>query len=73
MILTPLEFLRRFTAEERIAIRAVDDPVIEDGLHLLSLAQDVDTENDDTRRFLAYLVAQGHLTQSAANRVLDLE
>ena len=73
MILTPLEFLRRFTAEERIAIRAVDDPVIEDGLHLLSLAQDVDTQHDDTVRFIGYLVAQGHLTQSAANRVLDLE
>ena len=73
MILTPLDFLRRFTPQERIAIRAAADPVIEDGLHLLSLAQDVDTDHDDTQRFLGYLVAQGHLTQAASDRVLGVE
>lgn len=73
MLFTPLEFLRRFTPEERIAIRSVNDVIIEDGLHLLSLAQDVDTDNDDTKRFVSYLVAQGYIAQSAYNRVMGVE
>lgn len=72
MILTPLEFLRRFEPQERIAIRAAHDPVIEDGLHLLSMADHVDTEDQDTVRFVNYLVSQGLLTQAGALRVLVL-
>lgn len=73
MLFTPLEFLRRFTPEERIAIRSINDPVIEDGLHLLSLAHDVDTENEDTKRFISYLLMQGYITQSAYNRIMEVE
>ena len=69
--LSRLAFLRRFTAEERIGIRASADPVIVDFLALLDLAQDVSTADPDTQAGIAYLVAQGLLTSTRAESILN--
>ncbi len=53
--LTQLEFLRRFSAEERIAIRSSDNPIIVDFLHLLNLAQEIKTDDPDTIAGVNYL------------------
>ena len=53
--LTKLQFLRRFTAEERIAIRASANPVIVDFMSLLDLAQDVQLDDPDTVAGVHYL------------------
>ena len=67
-----LEFLRRFTAQQRIAIRAANDPVIVDGLQLLDLAEDVNLQDPDTVYFVNYCADQGYITQADADRILGV-
>lgn len=68
--LTQLEFLRRFTAQERITIRASSDPIIVDFLHLLNLAQDVRTDDADTSAGVNYLETMGLIDQGRAAQIL---
>lgn len=68
--LTPLAFLRRFTAAERIAIRASTDPVVSDFLQLLYLAQEVRLDDPDTLAGVDYLEAIGLLAAGRAAAVL---
>jgi len=69
---TRLEFLRRFTAQQRIAIRAANDPVIVDGLQLLDLAEDVNLQDPDTVYFVNYCADQGYISTADANRILGV-
>jgi hypothetical protein len=50
MIITKLEYLRRFTAQERVTIRAAakENPVLEDYLALMELAEEIETGDPDT-------------------------
>ncbi len=68
--LTQLAFLRRFTAEERIAIRASTDPVVQDFLHLLELAQEIRLDDYDTMAGVGYLESLGLLDEGRAVAVL---
>lgn len=68
-ILTQLAFLRRFTPEERIAIRASTDPVVQDFLHLLGL-QDIRLDDADTIAGVGYLESLGLLAAGRAAVVL---
>jgi hypothetical protein len=69
---TRLEFLRRFTAQQRIAIRAANDPVIVDGLQLLDLAEDVNLQDPDTVYFVNHCANQGYITPADADRILGV-
>lgn len=69
-LLTQLAFLRRFTAPERIAIRASTDPIIVDFLHLLTLAQDIELADPDTVAGVNYLEQQGLLSAGRAAEIL---
>ncbi len=68
--LTQLAFLRRFTAEERIAIRASTDPVVQDFLHLLGLAQEIRLDDYDTMAGVGYLESLGLLDEGRTAVVL---
>lgn len=68
--LTQLNFLRRFTAPERIAIRASADPVVIDFLHLLSLAQSVRLDDADTLAGVGYLEQAGLVAVGRAAEIL---
>jgi hypothetical protein len=70
---TRLEFLRRFTSEQRIAIRASNDPLIIDGRELLDMATDVSADDPDTIRYVRYLQQQGFISASDADRILEVE
>ena len=67
-----LEFLRSFSAQQRISIRAANDPVIVDGLQLLDLAEDVDLQDPDTVYFVNHCATQGYITQADADRILGV-
>jgi len=69
--ITRLEFLRRFTPEQRITIRASQDPVIIDGNELLALAEEVRLDDPDTVRLVNYMVQQGLITQADADQILS--
>jgi hypothetical protein len=71
--LTKLQFLERFTAQQRIAIRAArtSDPVIDDALQLLDLAENVQTDRADTQAWVQYLVVKGLLTADNASAILE--
>lgn len=70
--LSRLDFLRRFTAAQRIAIRAAaaTDPIIADAMALLDAADTVRLDNPDTVGLTGYLVAVGLIT--AADRAAIL-
>lgn len=70
--LTRLEFLRRFTQAERIAIRAaaVQSPALNDFLELLDMAEEVHTDHPDTVSAITMLTAAGLLGPGRAAEIL---
>lgn len=70
VLLTPLQFLRRFTLAERIAIRNAMNPIIMDFLNLISLAQDIQTSDPDTQMGIGYLAQQGLIAPERVAEIL---
>jgi hypothetical protein len=69
-VYTKLEFLNRFTSQERIGIRSSTDPVVEDFMELLNAASEVDKTYPDTVAGMTYLVSVGLLTQQRLEEIL---
>ena len=72
MILTKLEYLRRFTSAERVAIRAAAkmEPVLEDYMSLLELAEEINTQDSDTIAAVQMLESVGLISAGRANEIL---
>lgn len=68
--ISKLTFLRRFTAPERIAIRASVDPIIVDFMGLLDMASEVMLDDPDTMAAVGYFEQQGLLTAGRAEEIL---
>lgn len=70
--MTHLAFLRRFTAEERSALRtaAKTDPILDDAMYLFEQAKEIDTTDTDTVDFVNYMVSQTLLDASRTSEVL---
>ena len=68
-----LEYLRRFTVEERVAIRAAaeQNAVLADYLQLMELAQDINTGDPDTVAAVTMLEQAGLIAAGRANEVLN--
>jgi hypothetical protein len=71
-ILTKLEYLRRFTQDERVAIRnaAKVNAVLEDYMALLDLAQEINLDDPDTIAGVQMLEAAGLLNAGRAQEIL---
>ena len=72
-VLTKLEYLRRFTTEERVTIRAAakSEPVLEDYLAMMELADEINTGDADTIAAVQMLEAVGLIGAGRANEVLN--
>ena len=72
-VMTKLEYLRRFTVEERVAIRAAatQNAVLADYLQLMELAQDINTGDADTIAAVTMLEQAGLIAAGRANEVLN--
>lgn len=70
--LTKYQFLSRMPAQKRIAIRAAakTDPIIEDAMMMLDLAEEVLTSDPMTIQLVGYLNMMGYLTQEEAAAML---
>ena len=68
--LTQGEFLRRFTMLERIAMQGSDDPIVRDGILLLTNAGEVLVDDPDTIAFVGYVQQQGYITAERAVEIL---
>ena len=75
--ISPISFKLRFTSTERVAIySAVDsDPVIKDWVSILDDQRltTVDLTSDGTKDAVAYLVTKKILTQTRANKILEVQ
>ena len=73
MTWTKLEYLRRFTQDERIAIRtaAKQVPALDDYLELLALATEVRSDDPDIVGALAMLEAGGLIGAGRAQEILQ--
>lgn len=71
-VITKLQYLRRFTSEERIAIRAAaaQNPTLFDYLELLDMAQDVTLDDPDTVYAVHMLEEVGLIAPGRAVEVL---
>jgi hypothetical protein len=71
-IMSRLAFMRRFTSEERIAVRqaALQNVVLADAQELLSLAQEVNLEDPDTVNTVQYMVMLSLLTPERGAEIL---
>ena len=72
-MMTKLEYLRRFTVEERVAIRAAaeQNPVLADYLQLMELAQDINTGDPDTVAAVTMLEQAGLIAAGRAQEILN--
>ena len=71
--LTKLEYLRRFTVDERVAIRAAaaQNPVLADYLQLMELAQEINTADADTISAVTMLEQSGLIAAGRAQEILN--
>ena len=71
--LTKLEYLRRFTVDERVAIRAAaeQNAVLADYLQLMELAQDINTGDADTIAAVTVLEQAGLISDGRAQEILN--
>ena len=68
--LTKLAFLSKFTLQERIAIRASTDPVVEDIMELFDAAQYISKKDPNTIQGLQYIGSVGLLTPERVAEIL---
>lgn len=66
-----LEFMTRFTIQERLAAKSSTDPVVQDVLNLLNLAEFVDITDSNTINGVMYLAYVGIITQQRAVEILQ--
>jgi len=73
-ILTPYEFLKRFTSEERKAIKAatLTNPDVDDLWTMFTVAQNIDIRNTDTIDGVNALESAGILAIGRAAKILML-
>lgn len=69
--LTKLEFLTRFTTEERIAIYESQDPIIKDALSLLNAASYVSLDNPMVVQLVNYLALTGIIDAKRVDSILS--
>ena len=67
-----LDFLRRFTPQERITARqaAKTDPIMEDFYALLEMAAQVHNDDADVLAGMGYMVQMGYITAERRTEVL---
>lgn len=70
VILTRLEFLSKFTLEERIAIRNSSDLVVKDILNLIEMVPYIDVTDKRTIDMINYLVGVGLINSSRIVEIL---
>ena len=69
-ILSKLEFLSKFTMQERIAFRSSVDPIVMDIMQMLDLAEFINLEDEKTVQSLYYLNQIGILTPTRLQEIL---
>ena len=69
--ITKLEYLRRFTTDERVAIRAAAsaNPVLDDYVKLMELAQEINLDDPDTIAAVQMLEQSGLIAAGRAAEV----
>lgn len=71
VVMTPLQFLRLLTLDERTLLRtaAQTHPIIEDALFLFQTTKDIDLYDSDTQSLLDYLVQQALLSETRKQEI----
>lgn len=69
--LRPVDFLSRFTLQERITIAGSTDPVVKDIMNLLDAAPEISLDDGRTLQAVGYLQAVGILTTIRGQEILS--
>lgn len=68
--LTPLAFTRLFTLSERVKMQTSDDPIIQDGMLMLQVAQEVKLDDPDTIAFVQYAAYNNYIEPHRVAEIL---
>jgi hypothetical protein len=69
-VLSKLEFLTKFTTQERIAIRASTNPIIIDFMDLLNMAENINLNDINTQNGVGYLAYVGIIEPTRVSEIL---
>jgi hypothetical protein len=71
-VISKLDFLTRFTMQERLTIRTFQDTdsIIDDFMKILEISQEIDLGNPLTKQGLMYLVSVGAIQLSRVDEIL---
>lgn len=69
--LSKLDFLRKFTVAQRIAIRTSSDPIVQDAIHMLDLAEQIELSDPDTINLVNYLAYINLIDNTTAANILE--
>lgn len=69
-VVARIDFMRRFTAPEQVAIQASADPVVKNVLFMLGLVSEVDLDNADTQNGVGYLEQHTLIAAGRAAQIL---
>ena len=71
-VLTRLEYLRRFTQAERIAIASAEDPIVKDFMTMVQMAEHVDLNDPDTIAGTRFIEGEGSIATGRADEILTI-
>ena len=70
-MISKLDFLLRFTMQERVNIRSSTDPMAQDFMNILDLSQQIDLEDANIVVAINYLETNGILEEGRAQQILS--
>lgn len=70
-VYSKLQFLSKFTINERIAIGASTNPVVQDIMKMFNLANYIDVDRQDTQQSVGYLAQVGLIQPSRVAEILQ--
>jgi len=68
--LTKLEFMSRFTTQERISVQMSTDPILIDAMTLIQMAEFIDVTDQRTMMLVGYMAMTGVITNERVAEIL---
>lgn len=70
-ILTKLQFLDKFTINERIVITASDDPIVNDIMRMFNIADYINMDDSKTIQAIQYFMHANYITQDRYLEIMN--
>jgi hypothetical protein len=69
--LTKLDFMSKFTTQERVAVQQSTDPILKDAMTLLQLSEFIDVTDQRTMMLVGYMAMTGVILDTRVAEILS--